>query len=324
MFIEKRLNLTNKGILSFIVPKPLINNENYEGTRKLLIQRGLKDIIIGSGIFENADVESCIFISCKSHGYNVSEVNSKKQIVYKFTIPIYIMGQMPFYMINTELSNKKLSVVREIQNAKTIKIENILDITRGIECGKNDGCIIDNRNNYKLLRGNDMNRYSIYFNSLYCNYNKNDIKKFKQLDLYFGKKILIRRVSNKLIATVDNDNYLCLNTIYCAKLKKSDYKEEFICAIINSKLMRFWFTNMFVLTDKVFPYIRQSQLNFIPIPKILLSQQQPIIKLVDRILTEKHTNPLADILEQEKEIDRLVYALYGLTDDEIINTVEVE
>ncbi len=41
------------------------------------------------------------------------------------------------------------------------------------------------------------------------------------------------------------------------------------------------------------------------------------IRLVDRILTAKAADPLADTGEQEAEIDRLVYALYGLTEEEI-------
>lgn len=38
---------------------------------------------------------------------------------------------------------------------------------------------------------------------------------------------------------------------------------------------------------------------------------------VDRILAAKKANPLADTIAEEQEIDRLVYDLYGLTEDEI-------
>ena len=45
--------------------------------------------------------------------------------------------------------------------------------------------------------------------------------------------------------------------------------------------------------------------------------QQPIIRLVDRVLTIKNQAPSADTSALESEIDRLVYQLYGLTDEEI-------
>ena len=38
---------------------------------------------------------------------------------------------------------------------------------------------------------------------------------------------------------------------------------------------------------------------------------------VDRILKAKQANPAADVLAQEREIDDLVYRLYGLSKEEI-------
>ncbi|MBQ8157546.1 MAG: hypothetical protein IJ081_00815 [Prevotella sp.] len=48
-----------------------------------------------------------------------------------------------------------------------------------------------------------------------------------------------------------------------------------------------------------------------------VEQQQYIVELVDEILIEKQTNPLTDTSALESEIDRLVYQLYDLTDEEI-------
>ena len=55
----------------------------------------------------------------------------------------------------------------------------------------------------------------------------------------------------------------------------------------------------------------------LPIPDVSLEQQAPIVELVDCILTAKTADPEADITEKEREIDRLVYVLYGLTEEEI-------
>ena len=53
------------------------------------------------------------------------------------------------------------------------------------------------------------------------------------------------------------------------------------------------------------------------VPKPDASQEQAITALVDRILAAKQQNPAADTRALEAEIDRLVYALYGLTPEEI-------
>jgi len=48
-----------------------------------------------------------------------------------------------------------------------------------------------------------------------------------------------------------------------------------------------------------------------------LEQQAPIVALVDRILAAKRADPSTDVSAWEREIDALVYQLYGLTAEEI-------
>ena len=59
----------------------------------------------------------------------------------------------------------------------------------------------------------------------------------------------------------------------------------------------------------------------LPIPDVALEQQTPVVELVDHILDMKRADPSADTSAPEAAIDRLVYGLYGL-DDEEIATVE--
>jgi len=58
----------------------------------------------------------------------------------------------------------------------------------------------------------------------------------------------------------------------------------------------------------------------LPIKKITV-ENQPIVKqielLVDQILRAKKQNPEADTSRLEREIDRLVYKLYDLGEEEI-------
>jgi adenine-specific DNA-methyltransferase len=55
----------------------------------------------------------------------------------------------------------------------------------------------------------------------------------------------------------------------------------------------------------------------LPIPDVPLEQQQPIIALVDEILTVKRANPSADLTTFETDLNARVAALYGLTPDEV-------
>jgi len=53
------------------------------------------------------------------------------------------------------------------------------------------------------------------------------------------------------------------------------------------------------------------------IPKILKEKQEPFKELVDKILEAKKANPDAYTSAQEAKIDKMVYELYGLTEEEI-------
>jgi adenine-specific DNA-methyltransferase len=53
------------------------------------------------------------------------------------------------------------------------------------------------------------------------------------------------------------------------------------------------------------------------IPDVPLEKQQPIVALVDQILTAKKKDPKADTSALERRIDEMVYVLYGLTPEEI-------
>ena len=103
------------------------------------------------------------------------------------------------------------------------------------------------------------------------------------------------------------------NTVFMMSGKSLKY----LCAVLNSN-MAYWFMRNTALTSGmgttrwvVFT------VETIPIPKISVAEQRPFIRLVDRILAAKADDPEADIGEQEAEIDRLVYRLYGLTEEEI-------
>ncbi len=56
----------------------------------------------------------------------------------------------------------------------------------------------------------------------------------------------------------------------------------------------------------------------LPIPDVSPAQQQPIVALVERILTAKRANPSADIAALEVEVDTQVATLYGLSPTSVI------
>ena len=67
----------------------------------------------------------------------------------------------------------------------------------------------------------------------------------------------------------------------------------------------------------MFPKIRIKQAKQLPIPVASLTEQQLIMTLVEQIRTSKKKTPNKSIEKLEREIDKIVYLLYKLTDAEI-------
>lgn len=92
---------------------------------------------------------------------------------------------------------------------------------------------------------------------------------------------------------------------------------KWLISFLNSSLFKFTFSDDFPELQGGTRELRKVFFDKIPIRQLTETQQQPFITLVDRILTAKRANPKADTSALEKEIDRLVYELYGLTVEEI-------
>ena len=107
------------------------------------------------------------------------------------------------------------------------------------------------------------------------------------------------------------------NTLPRRKLeeKSEDYDLKYLLAIINSRFAYHYLNNH--RRHRLENYFYPDDLRKLPVPKIALDDQQPLITLVDQILTMKKSNPQADTSTLEAEIDHIVYKLYGLTAKEI-------
>ncbi len=96
---------------------------------------------------------------------------------------------------------------------------------------------------------------------------------------------------------------------------------KYLCAILNSSLITWFVQNTAATTGMGLTEWTIVTVERLPIPKIPAAKQRPFIRLVDHILQTKASDPSADTTKPETEIDRLVYGLYGLTEEEIV-TVE--
>jgi adenine-specific DNA-methyltransferase len=109
-------------------------------------------------------------------------------------------------------------------------------------------------------------------------------------------------MNNLHVITQNNDNNLSL---------------KYLLALLNSKLLDYYHYLLNPEKGEALAEIKKENVAKLPIKVITDQQQKPFIKLVDQILKIKQSDPNADTSQLEREIDLLVYELYGLTEEEI-------
>lgn len=156
------------------------------------------------------------------------------------------------------------------------------------------------------------------------------------LDKFEKTKIIYPDIASKLTFTFDNKGYFFNNTVYFL-----DTDSKFIFAILNSQLINYYYgflsSQLGSKALRAFSvYIKQ-----LPIPNILKEEQKPFIDLadiiieskekiakynkhfdslnaVDKIEIKEETEKLESLVETSvTKIDQMVYALYGLNEDEV-------
>ena len=135
-------------------------------------------------------------------------------------------------------------------------------------------------------------------------------------------RILVRRTGDTLTCALLECSALTESTIYSLWPKDSMFSIRFLIGVLNSRLLGFYCKCRCVTNQQGYPQILLSDLLELPIPTATSTQQTPITTLVDRILAAKKKDPQADTTALEAEIDKLVYKLYGITDEKEISVIE--
>ena len=137
--------------------------------------------------------------------------------------------------------------------------------------------------------------------------------------LFVKPKILFHQTGDRIVAVVDRKTgFYCIDSVNVGQVKRRFQEHlEYFVGLLNSRLMIFYYQQISQEKDRILAQVKPQRIRSLPISMGTPQQRDRITKLVDRIITAKCENPAADTSELEKQIDQLVYKLYGLTEDEI-------
>lgn len=147
----------------------------------------------------------------------------------------------------------------------------------------------------------------------------------KNLAEFEETKIVTPDIASGCQLTLDENNLYHTTTIYSFIFKRNIESIKYLLALLNSNLLWYFLTATGSVLRGGFFRFKTNYLMPFPIPhQISTEEQQPFIILADKIFAltkddEYLKNPAkqAQVKEYEKQIDHMVYELYGLTNEEI-------
>lgn len=136
----------------------------------------------------------------------------------------------------------------------------------------------------------------------------------RKQEIFEGAKIVAPQRSNTNTFGYNECEWYASADVYFITPLDKDFNLKYILALLNSKLYYFWLYHKGKRKGENLE-LYQIPLSEIPIKDISLKEQEVFINLVDRIIEGKKSG--IDMRELEEEVDRLVYELYELSEEEI-------
>ena len=320
LFIERGLNLaTNGGVLCYINPIRFFNADYGFGCRKLIIKqyRLIKVVDVSQlPVFENAMTYPCILVlqnkKCEDNVIAYQKPTELCQLKDLGTVTPVLTIQNELskdkeYRFIIDIQQETRSIIKKMDQCKTI--EHYFKIARGLANNKIDF----DANKYKALKSKNVKKYTTEGDIIRIGTEK------QYYDLFSAEMIIMPRTVLYLQATIKEPKIICLDRIYYL-IPSQKLNLKFVLGVINSKITNHWFEFYYKTTKVSGNYfdLNGNQIGSIPIPTATAAQQEPIIDLVEKILSAKKSNPKNDTSDLEGKIDHLVCELYGLTKEEIM------
>ena len=342
MFIGEGLGILNSnGVLCYITPNTFLSQPRYKDIRSFIINHNVERIVnLGMGVFENAVVPVCISIiqNAPNNG-SYDYYDAANLIRFHFEsigcCMVSIAEIQKFADLNFMPSNK----------TDTLFFDDVFDIRdAGIQYHRSNIGLKNKGGNdlYERLFSDNgnyfLNSHPVWYGKLINRYYKSpSTDEFFNLDyktvlksneqVSFNKeafsrknKIIWRQTAPYPIATIDNNYIWFRNTIQCAWIRE-DFENQLslmaALAIFNSQYIKYQYNKIVQESGRVFPQVKLTHLKKLPITIPDEKTNKELERLASTIINAKCSNPSADTSALESEIDRLVYQLYGLTEEEI-------
>ncbi len=345
--------LRQRGRFGYVIPSAWLGGPGYAMFRKFVLGFAIESIIqLPFDVFKDAYIDTVIVTTRNvpppaHHAVIVHEYGKREKLSFispgsamATSVPQHAWSVLENnkFVFNVEL----LSLMTRLRHSTTLRLSAAVGIKRGVLF---DASLLTDKQtseNSVLYFEGDIYRYQVNWKaSRWVEYGVNMRECPKSFDWFEGSRILLRRLVNRkqrLMAAWTDQTIVTNKNLYVLKPIRPE-AWQYILAILNSRLVsRLYVAQVSGATKDDFPQVTISDLSTMPYRGIDFSSQRDknahdrLVALVDSILAWQRDRVAANSAAQQErlqrqidatdvEIDRLVYELYGLTEQEI-KTVE--
>jgi adenine-specific DNA-methyltransferase len=339
VFINRSLKLiTNGEYLGMIVPKMLSFTDSWDKIRhKILNEYTILNVIDCGKAFKDVLLEQIIFILTKEKPSNDNKITIGEldNHVIKETAKVLQKNCSLENRIPLEPNPIAYEIKNKMETSK-IRLGDIADITLGLGIqGKNFFFDEPIEGSEKVLRGDDIQRYIIRGSRFY-DPNDKEIQKYqKTIDRFKTPHIVAQRIVAhiqdhiKITAAFDEEGLFSFNTVTNIFINDKTYSNEFILALLNSNVVQYY-TYKFIYSNAIRSMdFYKAYARIIPLPKYDRAAQEKVSQLARKLISDTHTyskskekqtdrvNELnRDIKETQFEINKIIYGMYHITQEE--------
>lgn len=317
LFVELGLKqLPPRGILSLLVPSRLLDTPSYHGLRQQFV--GTYTILgidtVPSRLFADIVAEQIILRLEKSPTQQTTIPVGTFQQAQRRHIPLAQVMQHPNLTVNIHCSPRALSIVAAFQQRPHILLGDICDVHVGMMIKHKQRMLRDTPPTpTPIVTGRDLTQHLI---------RKRRYFEVDKVEIFGGTKrpikhqespkLLLRKTGQTLVCAYDNQATFAEQSVYLVLLRAHSFDLRFLSAVLNSKLLTYYFRNELITNPQAYPYLQHYDVRKLPIPRLNQREQAPYIQQVDDILRQP-----AQMSPALAEIDRLMYGWYGLTPADI-------
>lgn len=350
LFLQRGVTLIgHQGRLGFIVPTTLLNNVYAEKLRRWVLDEcAISSISVSpQRVFKDADVHTNVVILERSDSKS-ARANAVIRTTTSLTEPFVErpgpfsetrqsrFAQLPGATWNILLNESNAPLIGQLQ--ASAKLESVAKINRGLITGDREKFFAAERKTSKhvpILAGSDVARFHARRPGEFVLFERPDSAGgCWDEDVHFAPhKILVRQIGTRPMAAFIGEPIAVTGNLFTIR-GSSEEHEKLLLGILNSRVTEFFWKVMFTDFKSSFPQVTIFSLSQVPIPAIDLkskadrARHDTLVALVERMLKlheefaaakspDAQTHLQREIRATDEAIDRLVYQLYGLTDDEI-------